>query len=380
MTTIAEVKLWGNTIGAVSLEEGDDLASFQFDSSFAESEIEISPLKMPLSENVYRFPELEYETFYGLPGLLADSLPDRFGTALIDNWLATQGRTPASFNAVERLCYTGDRGMGALEYLPAKEPKRVTSNQVHIDQLVELASEILSKREDLEVFFTEESKEQAMADIFTLQEQLGSAAGCRVTYIGDGNNICRSLIVLGAKVGLRLTVCSPKGYEPEFASSNGIEEDLKRSKGSLRICNDPSEAVKDAQAIYTDVWTSMGQEDEAELRRKVFRDYQVNAALVAKAPQGVLVMHDLPAHRGEEITDEILDGESCIAYDQAENRLHVHPRLGRVVQRKHQSVDLSLGSFALHRNSSYLSPIEKIRRRAYAYKLSDASEFSNGSD
>ena len=168
----------------------------------------------------------------------------------------------------------------------------------------------------------EEHPCQAMADIFTLQEQLGSAAGCRVTYIGDGNNICRSLIVLGAKVGLRLTVCSPKGYEPEFASSNGIEEDLKRSKGSLRICNDPSGAVKDAQAIYTDVWTSMGQEDEAELRRKVFRDYQVNAALVAKAPQGVLVMHDLPAHRGEEITDEILDGESCIAYDQAENRLH----------------------------------------------------------
>lgn len=192
MTTIAEVKLWGNTIGAVSLEEGDDLALFQFDSSFAESEIEISPLKMPLSENVYRFPELEYETFYGLPGLLADSLPDRFGTALIDNWLATQGRTPASFNAVERLCYTGDRGMGALEYLPAKGPKRVTSNQVHIDQLVELASEILSKREDLEVFFTEESKEQAMADILQVGTSAGGARAKAVIAWNPSTNEVRS--------------------------------------------------------------------------------------------------------------------------------------------------------------------------------------------
>jgi serine/threonine-protein kinase HipA len=173
MTTIAEVKLWGNTIGAVSLEEGGDIALFQFDSSFTESEIEISPLKMPLSENVYRFPELAYQTFHGLPGLLADSLPDRFGNALIDNWLATQGRTPASFNAVERLCYTGDRGMGALEYLPAKGPKRATSNQVHIDQLVELASEILSQHEDIEVSFNDESNEQAMLDIL----QVGTSAG-----------------------------------------------------------------------------------------------------------------------------------------------------------------------------------------------------------
>lgn len=192
MTTIAEVKLWGNTIGAVSLEEGDDLASFQFNSSFAESEIEISPLKMPLSENVYRFPELEYETFYGLPGLLADSLPDRFGNALIDNWLATQGRTPASFNAVERLCYTGDRGMGALEYLPAKGSKRATSNQVHINQLVELASEILSKREDLEVFFIEESKEQAMADILQVGTSAGGARAKAVIAWNPSTNEVRS--------------------------------------------------------------------------------------------------------------------------------------------------------------------------------------------
>ncbi len=123
MTTVAEVRLWGNTIGAVSLEEGDDIASFQYDPAFTKSEIEVSPLMMTLSENVHRFSDLEYGTFHGLPGLLADSLPDRFGNALIDNWLATQGRTPASFNAIERLCYTGDRGMGALEYGLRLAPK-----------------------------------------------------------------------------------------------------------------------------------------------------------------------------------------------------------------------------------------------------------------
>lgn len=173
MSIVAEVRLWGNTIGAVSLEEGDDLASFQYAASFAESEIEISPLKMPLTENVYQFSDLEYETFYGLPGLLADSLPDRFGNALIDNWLARQGRTSESFNAVERLCYIGDRGMGALEYLPANGPKQAESNQIHIDQLVELASEILSQREDVNVSFSDRSKAQAMADLL----QVGTSAG-----------------------------------------------------------------------------------------------------------------------------------------------------------------------------------------------------------
>lgn len=192
MTTIAEVKLWGNTIGAVSLEEGDDLASFQFDSSFAESEIEISPLKLPLSENVYRFPELEYETFHGLSGLLADSLPDRYGNALINNWLATQGRTPASFNAIERLCYTGDRGMGALEYLPATGPKRSTSNQIVIEQLVELASEILSKREDIKVSFDDKSKERVMADILQVGTSAGGARAKAVIAWNPSTNEVRS--------------------------------------------------------------------------------------------------------------------------------------------------------------------------------------------
>lgn len=121
--TLAEVKLWGRTIGAVSLEDGGRFAAFQYDPAFAGSGIEVSPITMPLSDRVYLFPDLPEQTFHGLPGLLADSLPDRFGSALIDAWLATQGRTPQSFNAVERLLYTGARGMGALEFVPALGPR-----------------------------------------------------------------------------------------------------------------------------------------------------------------------------------------------------------------------------------------------------------------
>ena len=173
MTTVAEVKLWGNTIGAVSLAEGDDIASFQYAPAFSESGIEVSPLMMPLSDKVYRFSELAYGTFRGLPGLLADSLPDRFGNALINAWLARQGRAPESFNAVERLCYTGDRGMGALEYAPATGLKKSSSGRLQVDELVTLASKILLQREGLEVSFSDEIKEHAMLDIL----QVGTSAG-----------------------------------------------------------------------------------------------------------------------------------------------------------------------------------------------------------
>ena len=146
MTTEAWVKLWGRKIGAVALGEGDHVAAFEYDPAFATSGIQVSPLTMPLSTRVYSFPDLSRKTFHGLPGLLADSLPDRFGNALIDTWLATQGRSPRSFNAVERLCYTGQRGMGALEFSPVKGPRVRTAKNLQIDRLVELASEILSQR------------------------------------------------------------------------------------------------------------------------------------------------------------------------------------------------------------------------------------------
>jgi serine/threonine-protein kinase HipA len=143
---IAEVRLWGRTIGAVSLDEGRDVAAFQYDPDFARSGIELSPLVMPLGEQVHEFPALSRDTFRGLPGLLADSLPDKFGNALIDAWLATQGRTPESFNAVERLCYIGTRGMGALEFAPALGPRPGKVTKIEVDALVRLAGEVLTHR------------------------------------------------------------------------------------------------------------------------------------------------------------------------------------------------------------------------------------------
>jgi len=146
---IAKVRLWGRTIGAVSLQEGRDFAAFQYDREFAASGIKLAPLVMPLSERVCAFPALPLNTFYGLPGLLADSLPDKFGNALIDAWLATQGRTANRFGAIERLCYTGTRGMGKLEFEPIVGPKPHKAATIKVNALVRLAGEVFTHRADL---------------------------------------------------------------------------------------------------------------------------------------------------------------------------------------------------------------------------------------
>lgn len=172
---IAEVRLWGRTIGAVSLEDGRDHAAFQFTPEFVTSGIQISPVTMPLSRQSYEFPDLPRRTFHGLPGMLADSLPDRFGNALIDAWLATQGRSPDSFSSIERLCYTGSRGMGALEYAPALGPKPRRSARVNVDALVTLASEVLTHHHDLRGRFTGTSGSRALADILKVGTSAGGA-------------------------------------------------------------------------------------------------------------------------------------------------------------------------------------------------------------
>jgi ornithine carbamoyltransferase len=162
---------------------------------------------------------------------------------------------------------------------------------------------------------------QALADLYTLKELIGRLKGHTLAYIGDGNNVAHSLAEGCGKLGLRFAIASPKGYElePEFV------EHLKKEVPDLDLfmTNDPVEAVKDAAAVYTDVWTSMGQEDESAKRRVAFADYQVNARLMAKAPADALFMHCLPAHRGEEVTDEVIDGPQSVVVQQAANRLHV---------------------------------------------------------
>jgi len=192
MTTEAWVKLWGRKIGAVALARGGDTAAFEYDPAFSESGIEVSPLSMPLSNHVYSFPELPHKTFHGLPGLLADSLPDRFGNALIDTWLAGQGRSPDSFNAIERLCYIGRRGMGALEFSPVAGPKARKAKNIQIDQLADLASEILSHRNALSISFSEKSKQRALADLFTLGTSAGGARAKAVIAWNPQTNEVRS--------------------------------------------------------------------------------------------------------------------------------------------------------------------------------------------
>ena len=172
---IAEVLLWGRRIGAVSMEADSELAAFQYDPEFAKSGIELSPLVMPLHEKVYRFPSLPRASFHGLPGLLADSLPDTFGNALIDAWLATQGRTPESFDALERLCYTGARGMGALEFSPALGPTPRKSTRVELEGLAQLASEILTRRTEWSVNLSKSERGKALNDILRVGTSAGGA-------------------------------------------------------------------------------------------------------------------------------------------------------------------------------------------------------------
>jgi serine/threonine-protein kinase HipA len=175
VSTVAEVRLWGRTIGAVSLPDQEPVAAFEYDAAFARSGIPVAPLTMPLSRQVYRFPELSRQTFLGLPGLLADSLPDKFGNALIDAWLASQGRRPDSFNAVERLCYTGQRGMGALEFAPAIGPVTRQATDIAIDKLVALASRVLSHRNNLQTSFEDQDKAAALRDILRVGTSAGGA-------------------------------------------------------------------------------------------------------------------------------------------------------------------------------------------------------------
>lgn len=187
--TLAEVRLWGRTIGAVSLEEGATFASFQYDPAFAESGIEVSPLVMPLAKPPYRFPELSPVSFYGLPGLLADSLPDKFGNALINAWLATQNRSPESFDAVERLCYVGTRGVGALEFHPTLGPSPRAAKNIRVDALVELASEILTQRSRFSVSL---QQEEALRDILRVGTSAGGARAKALIAWNRATNEVRS--------------------------------------------------------------------------------------------------------------------------------------------------------------------------------------------
>lgn len=164
---------------------------------------------------------------------------------------------------------------------------------------------------------------QGLADIFTIKEKFKDLKNVTLAYVGDGNNVCNSLLFAAAKTGANITVASPQGYSPDAQVVKYAQEIAKDTGSKIKITEDPVSAVKGANVVYTDVWASMGQEEEIAKRKIIFKDFQINAKLLANAAPGVLVMHCLPAHRGEEITAEVMDSKNSIVFDQAENRMHV---------------------------------------------------------
>jgi len=161
---------------------------------------------------------------------------------------------------------------------------------------------------------------QILSDLFTIKEKKGSYEGIKVAYIGDGNNVANSWIEAAARLPLKLALACPEGYDPD---AQIMAKGIKDSKEGITLYRDPLEAAKNADILYTDVWASMGQESENEERKKILKNYQINAKLLKKAKNDAIVMHCLPAHRGEEITGDVIDGPQSVVIDQAENRLHV---------------------------------------------------------
>lgn len=165
---------------------------------------------------------------------------------------------------------------------------------------------------------------QAIADLMTIREAKGELKGLHLVYVGDGNNVAMALAHAAGKVGMHFTIVCPPGYEPNADLLTEARADAESTGAEIEVVHDPKEVLSTADAVYTDVWTSMGQEKESEERRRLFAEYQVNETLMDLAPAEALFMHCLPAHRGEEVTDEVLDGLQSVALEQAENRLHAH--------------------------------------------------------
>jgi len=164
---------------------------------------------------------------------------------------------------------------------------------------------------------------QGLADVYTVREKLKNLKGKTLAYVGDGNNVCNSLLLACASAGLNMNVAAPAGYEPDKSVLREAGELAKKTHVSINLFSTPVEAVKGADIVYTDVWASMGQEQEAKERKEIFRGFQLNSALMEHAKKNCLIMHCLPAHRGDEITDEVIDSPNSIVFDQAENRMHV---------------------------------------------------------
>ena len=240
-------------------------------------------------------------------------------------------RTRVSFQVAMRYLggettYLAPQEVGLGEREAIKDVARVLSRYLDIIAVRTFAQEIVeefakfSSVPVINALTNEEHPCQALADLFTLYERVWTLKGFPLAFIGDGNNVASSLVVTAASLGLDVRLATPKGYLPSERVLNEANLRANESGGRFFVTDIPEKAVEGAQAVYTDTWVSMGQEREAEQRRIVFKDYQVNKKLLESADDSVLVMHDLPAHRGEEITDEVFEGKNSIIFDQAENR------------------------------------------------------------
>jgi serine/threonine-protein kinase HipA len=209
--------MWGRQIGAVSVDGPGMVAAFEYTDAFARSGIEVAPLMMPLSRRIFSFPELPSVSFHGLPGLLADALPDKFGNAVIDAWLAAQGRLPQDIDAVERLCYTGARGMGALEFRPVRGPQSRKSAPVRIDALVDLAADVLRSRANLQASLAEPAREHALREILRVGASAGGARAKAVIAWNPTTNEVRSG-----------QVAAPPGFEYWLLKFDGVAHNTDR--------------------------------------------------------------------------------------------------------------------------------------------------------
>ncbi|RUM43015.1 MAG: ornithine carbamoyltransferase [Desulfurobacterium sp.] len=216
---------------------------------------------------------------------------------------------------------------------PIKDTARVLSRYVDLIVIRTFGQERveeLAKYSDVPVINAltdEEHPCQVLADLFTIWEYKRTLKGLKVAFVGDGNNMCNSWLIAAAFTGMKFYAATPRGFEPLERYVEKAKEIASETGAEIVVTNDPIEAVREADVIYTDVWASMGQEREAEERREVFMPYQVNGELVKHAKPDFLFMHCLPAHRGEEVTEEVLEGERSIVWDQAENRLHTQKAL-----------------------------------------------------
>ena len=261
---------------------------------------------------------------------------DGFTAALIFEKPST--RTRVSFEVgVYQLgghgIYMDSRGSQLGRGEPIKDTARVLSRYVDLIVIRTYGQERveeLARYSDIPVINAltdEEHPCQVLADLFTIWEYRRNLRGLKVAYVGDGNNMCNSWLIGAAYMGMRFYAATPEGFEPLLEYVEKAKEIAKDTGAEIVVTHDPIEAVKDADVIYTDVWASMGQEEEAEKRKEIFMPYQVNRDLVKHAKPDFLFMHCLPAHREEEVTDEIIESDRSIVWDQAENRLHTQKAL-----------------------------------------------------